>query len=66
MNTGKMLYSRPDGTRIEMVYVENGECMVKVMEWPEALQFFITGLQHVAEIADLPGLARYIEARKAE
>ena len=66
MITGKMIFSRCDGTSIEVVYVEDARQSIKIMEWPEALQFAISILKQVQEIADLPGLNLYIEAHRAK
>ena len=50
MKSGMLLYSRCDGRKVEMVYVDDGATVLRIMEWPEALEFATNLLNHVAQI----------------
>ena len=50
MKSGMLLYSRCDGRKVEMVYVDDEATVLKVMTWQEALNFATGIINHVAEI----------------
>jgi len=65
VKSSKLLFSRCDGTRIEMVSIEDGK-HVHVMEWPEALNLALEIQKYVREIVDLPALTKYLEFRRGD